>query len=339
MGDEKELPEKKDMTAIFELPQADLPSPEENADPFAVNVMPEGEHVDTFESIDQIGMMDHVSPEPTIADPVAVDEPVVTDDPFSVSDLPAETMPVETHPTENPFSDFTNDFAAPVSETPPAPFDAIEEIKQYSENTRGTHQDLPIHHPFHLMLHGQFGPFERDKLLLFITENQFGIGSSDLDLQIKSGRVLFPRISEYAGIRLIQELRDSGLQFSLKPSSRDGDEPIDHAAPLKFQFDLASVPKTASLQIALLADDSTLLSQYDELELVQGHQFIKAEMIEVERSDLFQEVIERMTEALKQKVRSKGGQAMTRLNHKITSLRLPSQYQISVSATALRKRI
>jgi hypothetical protein len=46
--------------------------------------------------------------------------------------------------------------------------------------------------------------------------------------------------------------------------------------------------------------------------------------------------MERMTEALKQKARLKGGNALMHLQKEITPLRLPSQYQISLKANVIR---
>jgi hypothetical protein len=346
MSDDKHPSKNKDLTGIFDLPQAEPPAvTDENADPFAVNEMPPSERVDSFESIDQLGMIDHAPVESPSAEPLAepVADPFANEDAFAVTPADAPPLKAAVEPTSTPANDFGTDWNQPTQshERPVAtaePFDAMEEIKQYSENTRASNHDVPIHHPFHLLISGRFGPFERDKLLLFITENQIGVGSNDLDLQIKGGRVLFPRISEYAGIRLIQELRDSGLQFSLKPSKRDEDEPVEQAQALQFHFDGETAREPAAVQVLVLSQNSTLLPQYEELDSVQTHQFIKAEMVEVERSDLFQDVIERMTESLKQKAKLKGGHALARLEHKISPLRLPSQYQVSVSAVVMRKR-
>jgi hypothetical protein len=347
---------KKDLSGIITLPKGN----DEALDPFAVNELSAIEQVDTFESIDEIGMMDHPTDEtssgadldpsfgaltePAIesttqqAIPQTISQtieqtPVTADPPAddSVKELTAEIIPQSPitsydEPTLQTFQDFG---------TPPV--NSIDEIRNYSEQSRSSIPNREIHYPFHLMISGQFGPFERDKLILFITENSIGIASRDLDLQLNAGRVLFPRISEFAAVRLIQELRDSGLVFLLKPSARDHDEPFEHSAALQFQFNAQDQAQLSVPQIPILPDHSTLLAQYVEIDSIQTHQFVKAEMIEVERSDLFQEVIERMTQSLKQKARVKGGDALYRLQQKISPLRLPSQYQISVTAVVLKK--
>jgi len=328
MSEEKGSPPKKDLTGIFELPPTEAP-PSEHSEAAEGS---EAEHVDTFESIEELGMADPLpepTPEPipdTPPEATPEPEPALPDDPFSAGEATPAEVPFGETPLPDPFA----------SASGPNPGDALEEIRQYSENTREPLHDLSIAYPFHLRIQGRFGPFERDKLLLFVTENPIGLSSNDLDLQLQAGKVFFPRISEYAGVRLIQELRDSGLQFSFKPADRDEDEAVEDAPAQAFHFEMSETSAPSATPIPVLDPASPALSQYVEIDSIQTHQFIKAEMIEVEKSDLFQEVLERMTEALKQKARLKGGSALTRFRQTITPLRLPSQYQISLSASVLR---
>ena len=203
---------------------------------------------------------------------------------------------------------------------------------------QGTSQLAHIFVPYHLYLNGNFGPYERDKLLLFITENDIGVNSQDLDLQIRAGKVFFPRISEFAGIKLIQELRDSGLQFRFTPSERDHDESVHQSEGLEFHYQPAPVDAKPQIPIPVLPENSKLAEEYIEIDTLQLNQYLKAEIVEAEQSDLFQEILDRMLESLKQKVRIKGGDALGNVVQKITSLRLPSQYQIMIQASVLKRR-
>ena len=309
MTDEKDAPKKKgDLTELIQLPpDAAGPSSEDTPVPI--------EEVDNFESIDQMGMMDHVSESPAPAE-----DPFVS--PFLVDDAP----------TLEPI-------AEPALELTLEPDAVMDQLQSYSDQTRGTTQDLPVAYPFHLLISGEFGPFERDKLFLFITENPIGLTSADLDLQINGGRVLFPRISEFAGIKMIQELRDSGLHFSLIPSDRDADETVNSDEPKSYHYDgRTGAAAPASVPLPVLQWSEALAKEYEEIDTIQVTQFFKAEMVEVEQSELFQEVVDRMMNALKQKARLKGGSAITRVEQKLLRLRLPSQYQVSIEAGVLRKR-
>jgi hypothetical protein len=317
---------KQDLTGIFDLPQTAAPVD----DPFAIEAPP-AEHVDDFESIDQLGMTDHAPAEDFPASEETAIAPLEATQLGAADQTTTELLPVEMN------ADAAN-AQSTLTSIASAPRDFLDDLKNYSEKSQGPIDEVAVHYPFHFYIEGTFGPFERDKLLLFITENSIGVSSIDLDLQLKSGRVLFPRISEFAGIKLIQELRDSGLDFRLTPSTRDADETFPPTEALHYHYEPSSQSADPSLQpIILVAANSAQLKQYEEIDTVQASQFLKAEMVEAEKSELFQEVLERMTEALKQKARLKGGQALTHFEQKIVTLRLPSQYQLSVSATVLRK--
>ncbi len=320
------MADKKDLTGIFDLQKKQAENPEEFApvqennpeDPFAVNVLPDIEKIDAFESLDQIGMMDHPEPLTESHDPAIDPAPIITT--FEA----APEMPME------PSLVFADE---PVSES----VEPFEQIREYSEKTSGkTDLEIKVFYPFHLKIQGKFGPFERDKLLLFISENPIGLNSSELDLQINSGRVFFPRISEYSAVKLIQDLRDSGLNFQLVPSDREADEGIsDHS--LHFSYDgQKQNTRTSFVEIPVISSTLSPQPSFQQIEEISLIQFVRTEVIEIENSPIIQEVVERMIEALKQKARIKGGNALIDLRKEITPLRLPSQYQISLKANVIQ---
>lgn len=313
------MADKKDLTGIFDLQNQQAENPEENnsfqetipEDPFAVNVLPEIEKIEAFESLDQIGMMDHPEPEfQATADQISAEE--------SVMDLAPEPI-FENAPSPEPIA-----------------IEAFEHIREYSEKTSGkTNHPAKVLYPFHLKIKGTFGPYERDKLLLFISENPIGLNSSELDLQINAGRVFFPRISEYSAVKLIQDLRDSGLNFHLTPSDREINEGIsDHS--IQYSYDGRNLSQSKPVEIPVISPSISPQPQFSQIEEISLIQYVRTEVIEVENSPIIQEVMERMVESLKQKARLKGGNALFDLRKEITPLRLPSQYQISLKANVIR---
>lgn len=299
-NDQKDKPEKKDLTAIFDL-----------------------------------GFMDHP---PTTREEA----------------LPQETQLIQAtdqtiaHTSEHTFSDpdFLSDFATEPAPTPielepiaEPTIPALESIKNYSESTHSLTEDLEIAYPFMFYATGTFTFYEQDKLLRFITENPIGLTAADLDLQIKSGRVFFSRISEYAGIKLIQELRDSALEFKLVPATKD---PLDlQEFPNPKHWDLGvpspSPQQTHRIEVIELKKGSEEEKLYTYLDLIQVSQFLKAEIVELEKSELYQEVIDRMIQSLKARALQRGAQAITQPVIQLQSLRLPSQYQVSISARAFKR--
>ena len=76
--------DKKDLTGLHELPPAD-PLVQEGASDFSANEAPSIEQVEHFESLDQIGMMDH---------PVPPEETAALESP-ALERAPAESVPPE----------------------------------------------------------------------------------------------------------------------------------------------------------------------------------------------------------------------------------------------------
>jgi hypothetical protein len=304
--------------------------------PSETMVEPPSEVIDSFEAIEP----DFTLPEPeprdtssesdssapdSFADPLPPPpDPVVTDlgmDPIAEIDPITESLSSE---TSNSTPHLTSDF--------------LDEVKSFSETIQGTTSLVEIFVPYHLYLSGTFGPYERDKLLLFITENEIGLTSQELDLQIQSGKVLFPRISEFAGIKIIQELRDSGLQVRFHPSERDMDETRQVHSGLEFHFDANLGGSASTPTVRILSMDSAELTLYREIETLTSTQYLRANLVEVESSDLFQELLDRMTDSIKQRARIKGADALYRLQHHLSPLRLPSQYQVTLQAILLKKK-
>ena len=154
MSSDFQEPDKKDLTGIFTVkPLEPSPTDQKNSGDDLNREQP-FEKIDSFEPITELGMMDH---------------PVT------------ETFSGLHHPTQ----DLTN-----VAEAPAAVelgFQALEEatqvepldeIREYSENAKNLSTEAEINYPFHFFAEGQFGYYERDKLLRFITENAVGITSA-----------------------------------------------------------------------------------------------------------------------------------------------------------------
>ena len=306
---------KKDLTGLTMLPDHPVSDKSDDSSAIPAPAFTDSEKVDAFESIEELGMIDHPIEEET----------EITPEPETALDHSPELEQAPVQASEPPFE--------PLIESP-----VLTEIRTYAENAQESISENRIFYPFHLRIHGLFGPFERDKLLRFITENPIGVSSADLDLQIQSGKVFFPRISEFSGIKLIQELRDSGLDFSLAPSDQ---EEIPSTRPdrgVQFRYkEPSSLPEPSTADIPILPTGSELTKKFEEFDSIQSIQFLKTEMVEAEKSVLFQEAVQRMIESMKHKARLRGAHAVTGLEQKITPLRLPSQYQVTLQMTLLRK--
>jgi hypothetical protein len=343
-GDEK----KKDLTGLHELPQADPVPSESGEDPSAFSVQEPVEQIQDFESLDQIGMMDHpATPEEQESASAPEETPPVMEEPapfpestpdigaFQGDPFPGDAPPPEADPTP----DFSSDPIFPefpVSNSPPPPTAVLDEIRQYSEAKKEAPFDPGVRNEFHLLISGEFDTYSRDKLLLFLDNSAIGMTSSELDFQIKMNRVLLPRISEFSGIKLIQELRDSGLSFILKNSDPEDSLHVAQDEGVRIKIDFSESPNLEQ-ELPIYVSESYDVKAYALLDSIQLVQFLRAEILEVEKSELFQELLDRMTASLRKRAQLKGAHALTHLKHTVTPLRLPSQYQVELSASLLKK--
>jgi hypothetical protein len=363
-----------DLTNLMDL-EAPPPPALAPGDTPLETIMPKIETIDEFSTLGELGMMDHpevIEPAPsmsveslapeaiptTAAETIAIDSNsfsltpdtagatvAVTEEPTLAFDQPVEESFTPTFtPNSEPASDLIVDVPsdamldqAPEPVREPIATENFDKLRNYSESLLNQTDPKNLQHPFHFYAEGKFTFFERDKLLRFITENPIGLSSSELDLQISAGRVFFSRISEYAGIRLIQELRDSRLSFRLIPSDRERDDLRSDTPAIRIQeAPEGKKSKTVETQIPVVHGATAHRAQYEEFDSVQMTQFLKAEMIEVEKSELLQEVVDRMTEAIKQKARLKHAAAISQPEVTLTPLRLPSHYQVQVKAMLLK---
>jgi hypothetical protein len=364
MSQDENAPPKKDLTGITDLPQADPvkdPNSPEGESSLEFNELKPIEQIDDFASLDQIGMMDH----PVVEEPTEPEAPIEADPFQSMAESAPETPLLEStdlQPESDPFANLVTpqsiddavspepvapefDLSAVVPDplpeetspvfTPLPPKPVLDDLKAYGEAKKEVAFDPGNRNEFHLLITGDFDPYSRDKLLLFLTENSIGITSSELDFQIKSHRVLLPRISEFSGVKIIQDLRDSGLSFVLKKSDNESEIPVEDGKSNSFHFEAGVEQKP--LEVPILPPSEFKPTEYRVLDSIQMVQYLQAEILEVEQSELFQDLLDRMTEALRKRAKLKGANAMTHLSHRITPLRLPSQYQVELSASLLKR--
>src|SRR5690606_25169725 len=96
--------------------------------------------------------------------------------------------------------------------------DSLQLIRAYAQNIAVGKPAVAAAYPFTLMINGRLSDIEHAKLLDMISSHQMGFTDVDLEPQLEAGRVLLPRISEYAGILIIQALRDANVTFQFGSS-------------------------------------------------------------------------------------------------------------------------
>ncbi|MCM2279243.1 MAG: hypothetical protein NDJ89_14300 [Oligoflexia bacterium] len=249
------------------------------------------------------------------------------------SNAPAELASRASAP-EQPFP------SSPSAEDAPAN-EALEKIRRFSEEEALPRPAVPAAFPFSLLIEGKLGVYEKEKLLDLLARENMGIRDIDLEPQFEAGRILIPRISEFAGILLVQALRGTSARLRLAPSdeifatdeTRDASETAHPA--------LATYSSSERLHPAerIPITPSPELPGHAELELldaITASASLRSETVEAERSDEYQELLESLQRELRYKAHRKGATAIVNFSVHLSNLSLPSQYRLTLMGNAVR---
>jgi hypothetical protein len=327
-----------------------------------------------------------ISPEPSPLPPL--DEPMLlneldTENPFNepapgeLQALPAEfetpgvaavlesaTLAVST-PEEliEPDASIVASGAAPLDAA--APQTPLSQVGAYSDavGVSEIKSSVPAAFPFSLSIEGKLGDYERAKFLDFFAREDMGIREIDLEPQLESGHILIPRISEYAGILLVQTLRNFPVKMRLGPaeeiyrkyeslddptaetlrpetvttryqaSSRSSHPSYSPHSPHSFGVSSQRLPQGIPLEIPMTPDESLpQFSSFEVLDTIVVSATLKSEVVDEE----FQRVLENLQTEIRQRAFEKGATGVIRFKTEVTPLSVQSHYRIIASGVAIR---
>jgi hypothetical protein len=335
-------------------PPAETP-PEIQEDPAPpVSALPEFNTSD-FQVSEELAPQDFQTSEPS--PPVQVEAVQTEEDPFAISPPEpsaevSETLPSEFSPQSSAIPDHVSPpppIDLPEQMTPPlpsasaqSPKSTLEKIKDYSEKVTQGKSAVPAAFPFSMMIIGMLLPEEKERLLDLLSRENMGIREIEIEPQLTSGKILIPRISEYAGVLLIQALRGTRAQIQFGPSNmifstpetREEETPSDEDSnEVVISSDVShpaeNLPLTSS-------DEIPGLSSYTLIDTVTATAALKSHMVEAESSLEYQEIIESLQREIKYKAYRKGATAILHFKIQMNFLSSPTHYRILVMGSAVR---
>jgi hypothetical protein len=231
-----------------------------------------------------------------------------------------------------------------------APLDAMDTIKQYSE-TLPTPAQVSASFPFTLKIDGMLSPEDAEKLLTLLTRENMGFREVDLEPQLSSGRILIPRISEYAGIVLIQALRGIPAKIYFGPAdeifstpeTRD-DSPhtlIDSVTTWNAHDESKSKQNDHSTAENMPVTNSASLPQFSQMETIDTvftSGLLSTNSIEATHSNEYERLLEGLLRELKFKAHRRGAHGIVSLNVQLTPLTLPTDYRVTITGSAVKRR-
>lgn len=205
--------------------------------------------------------------------------------------------------------------------------------------------------PFSLLIEGDLKPFEKEKLVDLITQNEIGIREIDLEIQFQSGRILIPRISEYAGVMIVQALRASSTEMTFAPSDQAAE--WSQASNLNFKNDklrLITVEESQAVKQgpnerkihpaeALPISTGFQLPQYSEyhiLDVLTATALLKASAVEAENSQEYIETVESLKKEIIFKAFRKKADGIVNFSVQVIPLIFPTEFRILVMGSAVK---
>ncbi len=313
-------PDEKDLTGISELSLTSEPEQPSASTSTPEPVVEQSQHDLPSMELGELGNFDELK----LPDPVSTE--------------PAPAPPISEAPME---------LQAPAITADPLP--PMESVERYSEATPAIQAHVPASLPFSVRIRGALTSRDRERLLEFLSREDFGIREVDLEPQFESGHVLIPRISEYAAIALIQALRDVQAQMEMGPaeeifSSSDAEPALAPVhAPGSVHFHTESeLQLSGNYESIVLTTDSLIAGvPLTAVDVVSATALAPSHWVEAKSTagggDPMDGLLETLKRELKSKAFRRGAHAVLNVAVDLRSLKDPGFYRVILTGSAARR--
>ncbi|MCC7440264.1 MAG: hypothetical protein IT285_01440 [Bdellovibrionales bacterium] len=199
-------------------------------------------------------------------------------------------------------------------------------------------------YPFSLLVTGRLSEVDQARLLDLIGTQQMGFSERDLEPQLTAGRLPLPRISEYAGIMVVQLLRDANVVMQFGPSD------TIYASESTTTAEDDILGGDTSGQSRVVADHGS--TDVDRIPVVTSEKIpgwdywhvletlalsagIVTQSVEARRSPEYTETLEALLRELRFRALRRRAHGITGLKIQLDSLGLPTHYRLTVSGQAV----
>ena len=239
---------------------------------------------------------------------------------------------------------------------------ALSTLQKQSSRARESQalQHVPAAFPFSLLILGRLKKHEQERLIELIEQEKLGVSEDDLRIQFENDKILIPRISEYAGVMLVQALRSTSAELRLGPSdeifatadtrdetapSLSGSSPSGaslHARPLKLTPSLSQEEQWKKIPLLSYSDwknvdesNKDTLTSLESLGNLTVSTSLQSYSVEIASSREYEEALERLMLELQAKAHRRGADRVVDFRIHLTHLDLPSRYRITLTGVAL----
>lgn len=220
----------------------------------------------------------------------------------------------------------------------------MDMLKDFADNVPMGNPQVQAAFPFSLSITGQLQPEEKERLLDLLAREKMGIREVDLEPQLAAGRILIPRISEYAGILLVQALRSAQVEIHLGPSDQifatdatRSPEAFQAPAPESRHTVYSNEPRHPADRIPVTSLPALPeLPQFEVIEVLTASAGLDSRAVEAQKSQEYQELLESLQREIRHRAHLKGAAAVVNYQVQLTALGLPTRYRVTATGSAIR---
>ena len=250
---------------------------------------------------------------------------------------PQSSSPSPTSQTSSPSASTPN--------KPPTP--PLEKVRQFAENHPSVApKAVPASFPFSVLIEGPLTPAEQEKLMDLLTRENMGIREMDMEPQLQAGRVLIPRVSEYAAVLLVQALRNISAKMRVGPSdqifSSQAAQKADPQTPTEGEsqeqiMKFALGPEHLAEKLPMTQESSLPnMPSYSVIDTLSATATVKAKWVAHDQSYEYQSLIEALQKELKYKAFHRGAQAIVSFRIQLTPISASQDYRLLALGTAIK---
>ncbi len=222
---------------------------------------------------------------------------------------------------------------------------AMDAVRNYSDHVAAASSPETAETPFSLLIEGALRQHEKEALLQILSRENLGIREVELEPQFAAGHLLIPRISEFAGVMIVQALRNSTARMRLGPSEKiyvskqaeDDDERLVFPPNANAEILRTEEGPAPSERVVLTPEDSVPGRKVlQALDTLHSSMNLKAIHLAHPQSPLFQDALERLKKALKFQAHHRGANALLGFKYELLPLEGQTVYKLIVQARAVR---
>lgn len=221
----------------------------------------------------------------------------------------------------------------------------MESVRAYSDHVAPSASPAVAETPYSLAIEGPIRQHEREALVNILTRENLGIREVELEPQFAAGHILIPRISEYAGVMIVQALRNTTAKIRLGPSERifvsresaDSEDPlIMPPTPESEVFITEEATERADTVLLTSADSIPGQKLLAAIDTLHNSMNLKAFSLSQPQSPIFQDAIERLKKQLKHQAHHRGANALVGFKYTLHPLEGQTMYKLVVEARAVK---